>query len=87
MGGLREWAESIRLKRKKPWWLLLLPLLLLLFLIPKCDNEKLFNMEINTKSFVFIIDKSSSMEPVIDNAQKEVDRLLKILLNKKNILI
>ncbi|QTA82370.1 von Willebrand factor A-like domain-containing protein [Desulfonema limicola] len=87
LDGLCEWANSVKLKRKKPWrFLLLLPfLLLLLFLIPECNDKEIFDMEINTNSFIFIIDKSSSMQSTIDEAQKEVNRVLKVLLDKQGL--
>jgi len=86
MDGLCEWALSIKLKRKKNWLLLLLlPLFLLLFALPECTDNKLLNMQIETNSFIFIIDNSSSMEKIIDIARDEVDCLLKKLLNKQNI--
>ena len=85
MEGLQNWSKSLKLRRRKPSWpLLLIPLLLAPIIISQCDKSSLLGMDINTKSFIFIVDRSSSMKPTIYDAQQEVDRLVKELLKKRN---
>jgi len=81
MDGLCEWASTLKLKRKNNLWLIFLFFLLLLFFIlPISSDNIMFNMPINTNSYIFIIDTSMSMTQTIKDARSEVKRNLDELL-------
>jgi uncharacterized protein YegL len=82
MEGLQQWASMLRLRKRRAWWpwlLLLLPLLLLLY-IPSCDDFSLLNMNLETQSFIFIIDRSGSMEEEIAYVSREMSVFLDNLI-------
>jgi len=81
MAGLSQWASTLQLRRRKiPLWLLLLPLLLLLlFSFKDCSSPEFFGSPIKTKSFIIIMDKSSSMEPYFSTVQIEARKTLENL--------
>src|SRR5207253_2503128 len=74
--------------RFRPWWLLLLLPLLLLPLTcnrqrtPEPRADTLFGMEVDTDSFLIIVDKSKSMTPHFDRMRDEARRLLNERLKK-----
>jgi hypothetical protein len=78
MAGLSQWASELKLRRRKmPLWLLLLPLLLLLlFSLKDCSSPEFFGSPIKTKSFIIIMDKSSSMAPYFSTVQIEARETL-----------
>lgn len=83
--GFRDYASAIQLRRRYsrwPWLLLLLLLLPLLF--HGCPEAEFAGIAISTKSFVFVIDHSPSMEPGILIAKNEIHRLLNDLVAKKS---
>ncbi len=74
--GLRDWVDELRLRKRRKWWLWLL-LLPLLFLIPNCESEpQFFGASIETRSFVLLIDRSSSMQEHFAALRAEAFRLL-----------
>ncbi len=76
MDGLLQWANQLRLRRRRKIWLLaLLLLLLLLFSLRDCSPPKIF-VPIETQSFIIIMDKSSSMEPHFSAVQAEARKTL-----------
>jgi len=90
--GLARWADTARFERDnsfdRRWLLALLPLLLLLLPFtcntkkpgeleqPKAQAEKLFDLPVDTESFLILVDKSGSMKPYFDEIRKEAKRLL-----------
>jgi len=86
--GLHRWAEELRLRRKRDWrpWLLLLLLLPLPFLFRSCKSappappppapDTLFNVPVETDSFIILLDKSGSMGPYFAQVRDEARRLL-----------
>jgi hypothetical protein len=78
MAGLLQWANQLRLRRRRkiwPWLLGLLLLLLLLFSLKDCSPPKIF-VPIETQSFIILMDKSSSMEPHFSAVQAEARQTL-----------
>jgi hypothetical protein len=78
MDGLLQWANQLRLRRRRkiwPWLLGLLLLLLLLFSLRDCSPPKIF-VPIETQSFIIIMDKSASMEPHFSAVQAEARKTL-----------
>ncbi len=76
MDGLLQWANQLRLRRRRKIWLLALLLLLLLpFSLRDCSPPKIF-VPIETQSFIIIMDKSSSMEPHFSAVQAEARKTL-----------
>ena len=99
LAGLEEWAKSLRLQRRLlpvPVWVLLLPLPLLLLLIPwNCSPgtqpstittsvQPPVIPQIDTQSFIILLDKSSSMNgsPFRDVKKEVADRLDQLLSSK-----
>lgn len=86
MNGLHQWAEAVRLQRKRMWlpWLLLLLPLLLLFFLPSCENFSLLDMNLRSQSFVLIIDRSGSMNEEIEYVRLRMDIFLDELIGNSS---
>ncbi|MEM7200119.1 MAG: vWA domain-containing protein [Planctomycetota bacterium] len=82
--GLRGWVDQLRLRKRRRWWLWLL-LLPLLLLIPKCEAAEFFGARIETRSFVLVIDRSSSMREHFEALRREASRLLADLAQRAGV--
>ena len=86
--GLQDWAQQVKLRRKKSWWpwLLLLLLPLLALFLPRCDTvpDVAGLPALDTKSFILLIDRSNSMAPAIETARRNFQQLLESLNKKRN---
>lgn len=77
--GLSDWAKGVRLKKSWDWRWLLLLLLLLPFLMGPCRPTD--PMAGKTKSFIIVLDKSSSMQPHFTKVQEEARNTLESIAN------
>jgi len=80
--GLTGWTSGLRLKQgwrlDKKWWPWLIALLLLPFLFRSCDCDGITfgDTTIRTRSFVIVLDSSSSMQPYFTDVKNEAKRVL-----------
>lgn len=72
--GLATWAKGVRLKKSWDWRWLLLLLLLLPFLFRGCPESD--PIAGKTKSFIIVMDRSSSMQPHFAKVQEEARKTL-----------
>lgn len=72
--GLATWAKGVRLKKSWDWRWLLLLLLILPFLFRGCPESD--PIAGNTKSFIIVLDRSSSMQPHFAKVQEEARKTL-----------
>jgi hypothetical protein len=72
--GLSAWAKGVRLKKSWDWRWLLLLLLLLPFLMRGCQESD--PIAGRTKSFIIVLDRSSSMKPHFAKVQEEARKTL-----------
>ena len=72
--GLATWAKGVRLKKSWDWRWLLLLLLLLPFLFRGCPESD--PIAGKTKSFIIVLDRSSSMQPHFAKVQEEARKTL-----------
>ena len=78
--GLATWAKGVRLKKSWDWrWLLLL--LLLLPFLPRIGCPSADPIAGKTKSFIIVLDKSSSMKPHFKKVQDEARKTLESIAN------
>ena len=72
--GLSTWAKGVRLKKFWDWRWLLLLLLLLPFLFRSCrETDPIAG---STRSFIIVVDSSSSMEPYFSKVREEATKTL-----------
>lgn len=84
--GLEDWVGALRLRQKKQFnkWLLLLLIPLLLLLLPMTCQRNVpeskptvfMGMNVDTDSFIILIDKSGSVEPYFGKIRTEAKRFM-----------